>query len=711
MAAALPAQAAVAVQSQDSANFSLIAPSIQVTATASTNISNYKIRYFFYEPNLPWTPPAVTNIVPSGATVTVRQLDRTYTGNCNGRCPTMMANYVVAISVPNNTTVTPSTPFTASFRLTARTARGWSPFHDYSQVSCTTGYCSNSNNITLQSANGATPLWGTAPGNTPNESHAVLVGQAQSAIKHVIVIMQENRAFDNYFGTFPNPVGQTTIVLPDGNGAPGVDGVNNAPISPTTVLNSPCNTTQWNPRTTSLTASDATGFPEDLPHEMVYAKTSYACPTSPPVPDRSCNAMCGSVACTDTNPLLVSDYLKATYNYQGNDCTQANADRRFKQTVGHYVGWQPTTPTVHDVLWNYWKIGQSFLVQDRMFTPIPSYSRMTHLFMVSGWAAENCSTTGQPCPPLDPFHSGNPDYPTNYQEVGGGNHAWKEITGLLDAGGVSWAYYRGDDFNPRSANGSDPGCACSGTIDSSTNFGNCFPVAGQNPITDLWNPLPFFNDVMVQKNIMHDPNWHGDGLKTFLAQVNAKDANGQWTDALPQVSWIVPGLYTSEHPAYSMAGAAGTPTTSADPRAGQAYVTTLLKQIQKNPVIWNSTVVFLAWDDWGGYYDHVRPPREGTKVMYGPRAPAMVVSPWLGIGMLDHQTLSFDAYLKFIEDLWLGSQRVGLNAQGQSADNRPLPARENQPVLGDLFTDFDFYKVLPTTNPFSGLTCNWPPAP
>src|SRR3954464_4102612 len=208
IAAALPAQAAVSVQSQDSANFSLIAPSIQVTATTSTNISNYKIRYFFYEPNLPWTPPAVTNIVPSGATVTVRQLDRTYTGDCSGRCATLMANYVVTISVPNNTTVTPSTPFTASFRLTARTARGWSPFHDYSQVSCTTGYCTNNSNITLQSVNGATPLWGTAPGNTPTNTHSVLVGQAQSVIKHVIVIMQENRAFDSYFGTFPNPVGQ-----------------------------------------------------------------------------------------------------------------------------------------------------------------------------------------------------------------------------------------------------------------------------------------------------------------------------------------------------------------------------------------------------------------------------------------------------------------------------------------------------------------------
>src|SRR3954469_20412976 len=133
IAAALPAQAAVSIQSQDSANFSLIQPSIQVTATTSTNISNYRIKYFFYEPNLPWTPPAVTNIVPTGATVTVSQLDRTYTGDCNGRCATLMANYVVTISVPSNTTVTPSTPFTASFRLTARTARGWSPFHDYSQ--------------------------------------------------------------------------------------------------------------------------------------------------------------------------------------------------------------------------------------------------------------------------------------------------------------------------------------------------------------------------------------------------------------------------------------------------------------------------------------------------------------------------------------------------------------------------------------------------
>ena len=56
------------------------------------------------------------------------------------------------------------------------------------------------------------------------------------------------------------------------------------------------------------------------------------------------------------------------------------------------------------------EIGQAFLVQDRMFTPVPSYSRMTHLFMVSGWAADDCGTTS-PCP----TNPNNPDYPTEYR--------------------------------------------------------------------------------------------------------------------------------------------------------------------------------------------------------------------------------------------------------------------------------------------------------
>jgi phospholipase C len=104
---------------------------------------------------------------------------------------------------------------------------------------------------------------------------------------------------------------------------------------------------------------------------------------------------------------------------------------------------------------------------------------------------------------------------------------------------------------------------------------------------------------------------------------------------LPSVSWIVPNLAESEH----------APAVVSD---GMSYVTTLINAVMRGPD-WGSTAIFVTWDDWGGFYDHVRPPsvdRNG----YGLRVPALVISPYARQGYIDHQTLSFDACNKFIED-------------------------------------------------------------
>ena len=102
---------------------------------------------------------------------------------------------------------------------------------------------------------------------------------------------------------------------------------------------------------------------------------------------------------------------------------------------------------------------------------------------------------------------------------------------------------------------------------------------------------------------------------------------------------------------------------------------------------WNSTAIFLAWDDWGGFYDHVVPPvvdRNG----YGLRVPGIVISPYAKQGYIDHQTLSFDAYMKFIEDDFLNGARLD-----PATDGRPDPrpdVREDNPILGNLTGDFNF---------------------
>jgi len=109
----------------------------------------------------------------------------------------------------------------------------------------------------------------------------------------------------------------------------------------------------------------------------------------------------------------------------------------------------------------------------------------------------------------------------------------------------------------------------------------------------------------------------------------------------------------------------------------------------------------LSWDDWGGFYDHVVPPRVDQNG-YGLRVPALTISPYAKRGYIDHQTLSSDAYLKFIEDDFLDGARLN-----PSTDGRPDPrpdVRENAPILGNIETEFNFSQaprppVLLATNP------------
>jgi phospholipase C len=142
---------------------------------------------------------------------------------------------------------------------------------------------------------------------------------------------------------------------------------------------------------------------------------------------------------------------------------------------------------------------------------------------------------------------------------------------------------------------------------------------------------------------------------------------------LPAVSWVIPSERDSEHPPAGI-------------HQGQAWVTNLVNTIMRGPD-WSSTAIFLSWDDWGGFYDHVAPPTvDGNG--YGLRVPSLVISPYAKRGYVDHQTLSHDAYLRFIEDDFLGGARLDPRTDGRP-DPRP-DVRENVAQLGNLINDFDF---------------------
>ena len=115
-----------------------------------------------------------------------------------------------------------------------------------------------------------------------------------------------------------------------------------------------------------------------------------------------------------------------------------------------------------------------------------------------------------------------------------------------------------------------------------------------------------------------------------------------------------------------------------------AYVTRLVNAAMQSPN-WDSTAIFLTWDDWGGFYDHVVPPQVDG-MGYGLRVPGLVISPYAKQGYIDHSTLSFDSYLRLIEDRFLGGQRLDPASDGRP-DSRPV-VREDR--AADVTKAFDF---------------------
>jgi phospholipase C len=421
--------------------------------------------------------------------------------------------------------------------------------------------------------------------NTPADIHR---------IKHVVVIMQENRSFDSFFGTYPGADG-----IPMNNGVP-------TQCSP-------------NPKTNQC----------ELPYHDPNDKNGGG-------PHGHNNVI------ADVDGGKMDGFVgQALYAMQNNCAPRGNVPGCAFGDEGKVdvMGW-------HDAreIPNYWAYAQNFVLQDHMFEPVSSWSLASHLFMVSEWSAK-CSTPGDPSSCASEV--ANPDLPPDTPGSTGvsPDYAWTDLTYQLHKQNVPWAYYI--------APGTEPDCEDDSAM-------TCAPVKQDAKTPGIWNPLPFF-DTVKQDNQL-------DNIQSVTNFYNAAAAG-----TLPAVSWVTPSNPVSDHPPALLS-------------AGQAYVTGLINAVMRGPD-WDSTAIFLAWDDWGGFYDHVAPPVVDT-LGYGMRVPAMVISPYAKQGYIDHQTLSFDAYDKFIEDDFLNGARLDPTTDGRP-DPRP-DVRENAPQLGDITQAFDF---------------------
>jgi phospholipase C len=413
-------------------------------------------------------------------------------------------------------------------------------------------------------------------------------------IRHVIVIMQENRSFDSYFGTFPGADG-----VPMHNGVPDVCAPD--PRSGQCVM-------------PYVDHADVNG---GGPHGQTAA-----------VADVNGGRMDGFVGqVTSAQPRCRNQFDPA--------CAGAATP----DVMGYHT--QSDIP-------NYWTYARDFVLQDHMFEPNASWSLPEHLFMVSEWSA-HCTQHDNPGSCKNALQS--PGAPTARPALYNGASrrtpifAWTDLTYLLYKHHVSWGYYV--------VSGTEPDCENDAAL-------SCPPVRQRASTPGIWNPLPFFDTVRADGQL---------GNVRSVDRFYAAARSGR----LPAVSWVVPSGAVSEHP-------------PAPVSYGQSYVTSLINAVMRSPD-WGSSAIFLSWDDWGGFYDHVVPPSVDQNG-YGLRVPAMVISPYARAGYIDHQTLSFDAYDKFIEDDFLNGQRLDPRTDGRS-DPRP-DVREDVGILGNLTSEFDF---------------------
>jgi len=434
-------------------------------------------------------------------------------------------------------------------------------------------------------------------------------------LDHLVFLVQENRSFDHYFGTFPGADG----IPMDESGKPSVC----VPDPARDICHRPYH--------------DRNLFDSGGPHGEFASQISIA----------------GG---------RMNGFVRA-FRIKGNGCEKdPTVPPCPKTTSGPDGARTPDLMGYHTAreIPNYWKYAETFTLHDRMFAPTDSWTLPAHLFLISGWSAR-CPVPDDPMACVsDQRNPGKrPGLTSKNWTPDAGEplpYIWADITWLLYKAGVSWGYFVGP--------------------------GSCVVAPCQDfeatETRAVQNPLPGFRTVDVTGQ-----------LDNVLPNTDFLEAAREGT--LPSVSWVMPTEGRAEHPPHSIA-------------EGQAWVTEIVNAVMQGPEEqWLRTAIFVTWDDWGGFYDHVLPPVIDENG-WGLRVPSFVISPWARAGYIDSQTLSYDAYLKLIEDRFLGGQRLDPQTDGWP-DARPT-VREEVEALGDLARSFDFsQQPLPplVLDPYPGI--------
>jgi phospholipase C len=466
-----------------------------------------------------------------------------------------------------------------------------------------------------------------------------------SPIKHLVVIFQENVSFDHYFGTYPNAANLPgDVVFTPADGTPTVNGLSKALK---TFNGNSLNSTNGAGATNPFRLNKKQASTADQDHDYTPEQQAFDFGLMDLFPNftgagGTANGGTGSPAVFNTNGLVMGYYdgntVTAYWNYAQNF---AMSDASYDSNFG------PSTPGALNLV-----SGQTNGVSDNV--------NGTGALIDGG---DGSMTVISDADPLGDVCS----TPSGEKFTMGG----KNIGDLLNSAGVTWGFFEGGfDLTQTNANGTT-GCNRS-TVSTVTLINKKDYIPHHQPFqyyASTANPTHARPASAAEIGGNGAAN-HQYDINDFFTAVSSGN--------IPAVSFLKAPGFQDGHAGYS------------DPLDEQTFVVNIINTLQKSPE-WDSTAVVIAYDDSDGWYDHQFSPivnqsttaadaltgvgacGNGTTALpgiagnphangrcgYGPRLPFLVISQYARKNFVDHSTIDQSSIIRFVEDNWLGGERIG----------------------------------------------------
>jgi phospholipase C len=505
----------------------------------------------------------------------------------------------------------------------------------------------------------------TGPVFTPVANAANV--KTATPIKHIVIIFGENRSFDHYFGTYPNalnPKGEPQFhAIP---GTPTVNGLGNALLTNNPNLNPLNGTGAANPFRFDRSQANT----EDMNHGYTAEQLAFDGGLMDLFPVNT-----GSAGPPPSAP-------PAVVNTNG-------------QVMGYFDG---NTVTA---LWNY---AQHYAMSDNSYGTNFGPSTVGAINLISGQTNGVVKTTGGTGSLVadgnggftvvgDPDPFGDVCSGSATARMGG-----KNIGDLLNAAHITWGWFAGG-FNLGIVNpDGSTGCNRESTSLIVGTQGDYVPH--HTPFqyyASTANPTHARPTSVETIGFSGDPANHDYDVNDFFAAVSAGN--------FPAVSFLKAIAIHDAHPGNS------------DPLDEQQFVVEVANFLQAQPE-WSSTALIVLYDDSDGWYDHqlgqiVNSSSSAADALtgagscgtgatalpglnratthaqgrcgYGPRQPLLVISPWAKHNFVDHSVTDQTSVIRFIEDNWLGGERIGNGSFDSIANSISSMFDFTQTVTNDLF--------------------------